>query len=240
MKLVVMKNHEELSKHACELIINKVNSLSSPVLGLATGSTPERLYEMMIDKYNQKVVSFSHVKTFNLDEYVGLSENDTKSYRYYMNHHLFSQVNFTKGQNHIPNGMASHLEQECQRYEQLIADACHIDLQILGLGHNGHIGFNEPGTSFSTRTHVVDLERSTREANARFFESIKEVPTQAITMGIETILQSKQIILLVSGEQKAKALHRLLNGEVSEDFPASVLKRHHDVTIIADEAALQL
>ncbi|MDE5413394.1 glucosamine-6-phosphate deaminase [Alkalihalobacterium chitinilyticum] len=240
MKLVVMENHEEMSKYACQLIVSKVNSLTSPVLGLATGSTPERLYEMLIEEYKQKLVSFSRVKTFNLDEYVGLRGHDKNSYRYYMDHHLFSKVNFTKRKNHIPNGMASQLEQECQRYEQLIKEAGGIDLQILGLGHNGHIGFNEPGTPFSSRTHVVDLDCTTREANARFFESIKEVPTQAITMGIETILESKQIILLVSGEQKATAMQRLLNGEVSEDFPASVLKRHHDVTIIADKAALQL
>ncbi|MEB1808599.1 MAG: glucosamine-6-phosphate deaminase [Bacillaceae bacterium] len=240
MKLKVMKNHEEMSRHACQLVVSKVNSLSSPVLGLATGSTPERLYEMLIEEYKQKLVSFSHVKTFNLDEYVGLRGNDKNSYRYYMDHHLFSKVNFTKGENHIPNGMAIQLEQECQRYEQLIKEAGGIDIQILGLGHNGHIGFNEPGTPFSSRTHVVDLDRTTREANARFFESIKEVPTQAITMGIENILESKQIILLVSGEQKATALQRLLNGEVSEDFPASVLKQHDDVTIIADKAALQL
>ncbi|WP_332697753.1 glucosamine-6-phosphate deaminase [Halalkalibacter lacteus] len=237
MNLVKVKNHEEMSEQACRIVLDKVSSLPSPVLGLATGSTPERLYELLIDQYNRKAVSFAHTTTFNLDEYVGLDKTHSNSYRYYMENQFFKKIDIQKSHTYVPNGTGDDLEQECLHYEKLITDAGGIDLQILGLGLNGHIGFNEPGTSFSTKTHVVDLEFTTRKANARFFRSAKEVPHQAITMGIETILQSKQILLLVSGKQKAEALQRLFYGDATEEFPASVLKNHSNVTIIADEAA---
>ncbi|MFC0469852.1 glucosamine-6-phosphate deaminase [Halalkalibacter kiskunsagensis] len=238
MNLVKVKNHEEMSENACRIIMNKVSSLSSPVLGLATGSTPERLYELLIKEYERKSITFSHVTTFNLDEYVGLGETHSNSYRYFMDHHLFKKIDIPKSRTHVPNGTGGDLKRECHYYEELIENVGGIDLQILGLGLNGHIGFNEPGTPFSAKTHIVDLDFSTRKANARFFRSVKEVPTQAITMGIETILRSKQILLLVSGEQKSEALQRLLDGEVSEEFPASVLRNHPNVTIIADAAAV--
>jgi len=212
--------------------------LENPVLGLATGSTPEGLYQRIIEKYEQKEISFQNAMTFNLDEYVGLAKDDPNSYYHYMNEKLFKHIDIPKEHIHIPNGTADDLEKECNDYEQLILAQNHIDLQLLGLGVNGHIGFNEPGTPFSSRTSVVDLVESTINANARFFDSIDDVPTQAISMGIKTIMESQEIILLASGESKAEAIAKLINGEVSEEFPASILKNHKRVTVIADEAAL--
>ncbi|SDK03700.1 glucosamine-6-phosphate deaminase [Sediminibacillus albus] len=238
MKIEQVENYQEMSKYACDAIIDKVNSLQNPVLGLATGSTPEGVYNYLREENRNNRVTFRDTCTFNLDEYVGLAGDNPNSYRYYMNDRLFNHIDIPKQQTFIPNGKATDLSKECREYEQLLEDNQEIDLQILGLGLNGHIGFNEPGTSFKTRTHVVDLALSTREANARFFDSIEEVPNQAITMGIETIMNSKQILLLVSGERKAKALDQLLHGEVSEEFPASILKTHDNVKIIADKAAL--
>lgn len=238
MEIIKVKNYEELSEKGCSLLINRIQHLENPVLGLATGSTPEGLYQNLIEKSQQNEVSFENVSTFNLDEYVGLEKTDQNSYHYYMNQKLFKHIDIDSKNAHVPNGMASDLKKECRDYEGLIREAQRVDVQILGLGVNGHIGFNEPGTSFSSRTHVVELDESTRNANARFFDSMDDVPTKAVTMGIETIMESKSIILLVSGEAKADAVVRLMNGEVSEDFPASILQNHEHVTIVGDEAAL--
>lgn len=240
MKIIKTKNYDELSRVACELTIKIMNLYEQPVLGLATGSTPEGLYKCLIKHYQNNLISFENVKTFNLDEYVGLDEYNKNSYHYYMNKKLFDHINLSKENAYVPNGIASCFETECQQYEQLIREAGGIHIQLLGLGINGHIGFNEPGTNLDSRTHVVTLDESTRNANAHFFASEGEVPKRAISMGITTIMESKKIIMLVSGEKKAQALSRLINGEVSNDFPASVLHNHKDVTIIADEAALTL
>ncbi|AUJ23302.1 glucosamine-6-phosphate deaminase [Virgibacillus dokdonensis] len=240
MELMKVRNYEELSERAGEMVIEKVNTLEKPVLGLATGSTPEGLYEYLINQYKAEKVSFEHVVTFNLDEYVGLEKEDINSYNYYMNEKLFKHLGIPAHQTYLPNGNALDLNQEAINYEKRIKQAGNIDLQFLGLGLNGHIGFNEPGTPFTSRTHIVQLDESTRQANARFFISLDEVPTQAITMGIETIMESEQIVLLVSGEGKAEALKRVVNGEVSEEFPASILQNHNNVIIIADEAACKL
>ncbi|ADU31936.1 glucosamine-6-phosphate deaminase [Evansella cellulosilytica] len=240
MELVTVSDYEQMSKNVCQQIVDKVNILKTPVLGLATGGTPELLYERLIDEYKSKNVSFANTFTFNLDEYVGLSGDHPNSYRHYMNEKLLKHVDISIHQTHIPNGMAENLEEECANYEALIEKAGGIDIQILGLGMNGHIGFNEPGTSFHSKTHVVTLDSSTRQANARFFPNAAEVPHKAITMGINTILSSKKIILMVSGEKKASALNRLLNGEVSPEFPASVLLEHPNVTVVADHSALSL
>lgn len=240
MELMKVRNYEELSERAGEMVIEKVNALEKPVLGLATGSTPEGLYEYLINQYKAEKVSFEHVVTFNLDEYVGLEKEDINSYNYYMNEKLFKHLGIPAHQTYLPNGNALDLNQEAINYEKRIKQAGNIDLQILGLGLNGHIGFNEPGTPFTSRTHIVQLDESTRQANARFFISLDEVPTQAITMGIETIMESEQIVLLVSGEGKAEALKRVVNGKVSEEFPASILQNHNNVIIIADEAACKL
>ncbi|MBY7144121.1 glucosamine-6-phosphate deaminase [Virgibacillus sp. NKC19-3] len=238
MEMIKTKTYDEMSKKGCSLLINKMQHLENPVLGLATGSTPEGLYAELIKKNQQHEVSFQNVSTFNLDEYVGLEKTDPNSYRYYMNQKLFKHIDIDSKNAHVPNGMAGDLQKECRDYEQLIREAKGADVQILGLGLNGHIGFNEPGTPFSSRTHVVELDESTRKANARFFTSINHVPTKAVTMGIETIMESKSIILFVSGEGKAEAVARLMNGDVSEAFPASILQKHEHVTIIGDEAAL--
>lgn len=237
MRLVEVNNYEEMSQIACNYIIERLNSFEKPVLGLATGSTPEGLYRHFVDAYNKGDVSFRHVNTFNLDEYINLGKMDPNSYRYYMNKRLFDHIDIPKENIHLPNGNVPNSDAECLNYENKILQAGKISIQVLGIGLNGHIGFNEPGTPFTTRTHVVTLDESTRKANSRFFPSIDDVPTHAITMGIETIMESQEILLLVSGEKKADALNRLINGEVSEDFPASILQRHKQVTIIADAAA---
>ncbi|MFD1361697.1 glucosamine-6-phosphate deaminase [Lentibacillus salinarum] len=238
MDIIRVKDYNELSEKASQLVVGQVKTAIHSVLGLATGSTPEGLYQQLIEQYKQGNVSFKPLTTFNLDEYVGLSDDDPNSYRYYMNDKLFNHIDLPEQRAFLPNGDAADLENECRDYEAMIRDAGHIDLQILGLGLNGHIGFNEPGTPFDRRTHIVDLDESTREANARFFPSMDDVPRKAITMGIGTIMDSKKIVLLVSGEKKADAVSKLVNGEVTETFPASILQKHENVTIVADEGAL--
>ncbi|SOC43117.1 glucosamine-6-phosphate deaminase [Ureibacillus acetophenoni] len=237
MEIIRVKDYEEMSKTASSYILEKLKQLDAPVIGLATGSTPEGLYRLLVDENKKGNVSFKNVTTFNLDEYTNIEPTDPNSYHYFMNKHLLDHIDIPKNQIHLPNGNAEDLEAECQEYENKISEAGKIDLQVLGIGVNGHIGFNEPGTPFTSRTHIVTLDESTREANSRFFNSIDEVPTQAITMGIGTIMESSEILMLISGEQKADTLNRLLNGEVSEEFPASVLHKHSKVTVIADEAA---
>lgn len=238
MKLIKTKDYNELSKVACELTINYLKELVNPVLGLATGSTPEGLYSCLIDYHKKTGFSFADVKSFNLDEYIGLSEENENSYHYYMNEKLFSHIDIKPENTHVPNGMATDFSFECDRYEKEIKLAKGINLQLLGLGVNGHIGFNEPGTSFQSTTQVITLDKSTRNANAHFFASQGEVPKQAISMGIKSIMETEKIILLASGTKKANALYHLLEGDITEAFPASILNKHADVTIIADEDAL--
>src|SRR5699024_899830 len=211
---------------------------TDPVLGLATGSIAEGMYQCLINQYNEQQISFKNVTTFNLDEYIGLAADDPNSYQYFMNENFFKHIDIQENKTHLPNGVATNLKKECTDYEQKITDAGGIDLQILGLGTNGHIAFNEPGTSFKGRTDIVDLAQATLDANARFFDSIEEVPTQAVTMGIGTIMEAREIILLVSGESKTNALAQVINGPVTEKFPASILQTHEHVTIIADDVAL--
>lgn len=239
MNVIKVKNYDEMSEKACDLIVNKLKKLDQPVLGLATGSTPEGFYDRLIEAYKQGNISFENTTTFNLDEYVGLSKDNPQSYYYYMNNRLFSHIDIKEDKAHLPKGDASDLKEECERYEQLIKKSGGVDLQLLGLGTNGHIAFNEPGTSFNSRTQVVDLTESTIKANSRFFDSMDEVPTQAVTMGIGSILESDEIVMLVSGESKAEALAQVINGDVTEDCPATILQKHKNVTIVADEAALQ-
>src|SRR5699024_1814691 len=226
------KDYNDMSNVACELTVQKMKHYEKPVLGLATGSTPEGLYKCLIKNYRNNDVSFKNVTTFNLDEYIGLDEDNENSYHFYMNEKLFDHIDLPKENAHVPNGVCKCFDTECKEYEELIAKAGGIDLQLLGLGINGHIGFNEPGTSLESRTHVVTLEESTRNANAHFFASEGEVPKRAISMGVATIMESKEVILLVSGEKKARALKRLVTGEVSEEFPASILQQHENVTIV--------
>ncbi|WHZ02326.1 glucosamine-6-phosphate deaminase [Neobacillus sp. YX16] len=239
MKLIRTENYAEMSLEAGKIIVDKVRSNPILTLGLATGSTPKGVYDYLIQDHEANRTTYTKVKSVNLDEYIGLPAKDPNSYHYFMNQTLFKHLDISENDTHIPNGTASDLEQECLRYEQLIKELGGVDLQLLGIGQNGHIGFNEPGTAFSSRTHIVTLAQNTREANSRFFNSLEEVPTHAITMGIASILDSKEILLLVSGERKAEALNRFVNGEISEDFPASALKYHENVTVIADRDALK-
>ena len=238
MKIIEVKDYQQMSQKAAEFIVEKVRKNPEIHLGLATGGTPIGTYTNLIADHRENGTSYRKVISFNLDEYIGLSGNNRNSYRYYMDSQLFNHIDIKKSNTYIPHGNAFDTKKECLLYEQLIEEVGGVDLQILGIGSNGHIGFNEPGSSFESTTHIVHLEASTIKANARFFDRLEEVPTKAITMGISTIMKSKEILLLVSGKSKKVALRRLLQGEITENFPASVLKKHPCVTIIADKAAI--
>ncbi len=240
MKVIEVPDYTELSKRAAEIINDRVQSARAFNLGLATGATMLGVYRHLIKDFLENGTSYRHVYTFNLDEYVGLGREHPNSYHYYMNKNLFHHLDIPEDHIYIPDGTAENLEEECLEYESNIQRMGGIDLQLLGIGRNGHIGFNEPGTSFQSRTHVVELDKSTRMANARYFKDLSDVPTHAITMGIATIMECKQIVLLASGVEKAEVLDSLIHGEIDESIPASVLKRHADVTIIADSEALKV
>ncbi|MFP7492384.1 glucosamine-6-phosphate deaminase [Terribacillus saccharophilus] len=238
MTMEKAKDYAELSEMAAARIISKLSTKPDSVLGLATGSTPEGMYEALIKAYKERNVSFAEAVTFNLDEYVGLESNDENSYAYYMNKKLFSHIDISPENAHLPNGKSDDLDAACADYERMIENAGGIDLQVIGIGLNGHIGFNEPHTPFEQRTHIVELDETTRNANARFFADLDSVPKHAITMGIQNIMESKELLLLVAGEQKASVLERLVYGDKTEAFPASIIKDHPNVTIIADQGAL--
>ncbi len=238
MEVIVAKNYEDMSKKACAHIVSRIKEKPDLVLGLATGSTPIGLYQNLIAEYKNNNISFRRVVTFNLDEYVGLDGNDPNSYRYFMDHQLFNHIDIDKNNTFIPDGTAENIEEECKNYEALINKFGGIDLQILGIGRNGHIGFNEPGSPFNSRTQYIRLAESTRQANSRFFPSLDDVPTHAITMGIGTILEAKEILLLISGKGKQEAVRRLFTEEPNEDFPASAIKTHPKVFVFVDEDAL--
>ena len=208
------------------------------MLGLATGSTPIGAYKNLVEKYEQGDLDFSQVTTVNLDEYKGLPRENDQSYYYFMHDNLFDHVNVKPENTHLPDGTKEDSDEECARYEELIRTLGGQDLQLLGLGHNGHIGFNEPDAIFETATHCVDLQESTIEANKRFFASADDVPKQAYTMGIGTIMQAKKILVVVSGEDKADTVAKAFFGPVTPEVPASILQFHKDVILVADEAAL--
>lgn len=232
MKVIRVENQVEGAKVALELLKEKL-AQGAKTLGLATGSSPIEFYKQIV----ASDLDFSELTSVNLDEYVGLSEDNPQSYRYFMNEQLFHKKPFKES--FLPNGVAEDAEVEVERYNQVLANHP-VDLQILGIGINGHIGFNEPGTSFDSTVHIVDLEQSTIEANARFFDKIEDVPTQAFSMGIRNILDAKSIILFAYGASKAQAIAGTVQGEVTESLPASALQRHEDVVIIADKEALSL
>lgn len=240
VNIQIYHSYEELSRAAAEEIASQIQKKADSVLGLATGGTPEGVYEQLIDIHKNQNLSFRSVVTFNLDEYVGLVADDPNSYRYYMKKRLFSHIDLPKAHYFLPDGTSEDLLQECEDYDNLISSHGGIDLQLLGIGHNGHIGFNEPGTSFSTKTHTVQLKQQTIEANSRYFSALEDVPKQAITMGIESILNSKKIILLAAGKNKAAAVKRLIEGDVDESFPASALHLHPDTAIFIDRDAASL
>lgn len=238
MRLYRAKDYNDLSRKAANIISAQVIMKPDCVLGLATGSSPLGTYRQLIEWYKKGDLDFSEVKSVNLDEYKGLPKDNDQSYYYFMHQNFFKDININPENTHIPNGMEPDSEKECSRYNQVISDLGGIDLQLLGLGHNGHIGFNEPDTAFAKMTHCVDLAPSTIEANKRFFASADDVPRQAYTMGIKTIMQARKILLIVSGEDKAQILYDVLNGPITPHGPASILQLHSDVTVVADEAAL--
>ncbi|ARD57648.1 glucosamine-6-phosphate deaminase [Bacillus safensis] len=237
MNIIEFESKDQLGKEAAAIIARTIAAKPDAVLGLATGGTPIETYKELIQLHQANQLSFKQTKTINLDEYAGLNPEHENSYMTYMKRHLFDHIDLPQDQYFLPNGKTAHLEKECLRYDQLIEDVGGIDLQLLGIGQNGHIGFNEPGTPFNSKTHVVQLDENTRQANARYFSSIDEVPTHAITMGIASILSSKKILLLASGKSKAKVIQYLERAEIHPDFPASALKLHEDVTVMIDREA---
>ena len=238
MKIYKAKDYKDMSRKAANIISAQVIMKPNCVLGLATGSTPIGTYDQLVEWYNKGDLDFSEVTTVNLDEYKGLPRTNDQSYYYFMHQHLFDRVNIDPERTNVPNGMEPDAEKECGRYEELIRSLGGVDLQLLGLGHNGHIGFNEPGEAFEKETHCVDLTESMIEANKRFFASADDVPKQAYTMGIKTIMQAKKILIVVNGENKADIVERAFFGPVTPEVPASILQLHNDVTLVGDEAAL--
>lgn len=240
MTIYEVKDYKELSRKAANIISAQIILKPDCVLGLATGSTPVGTYEQLIERHRSGDLDFSQVTSVNLDEYKGLSGEHDQSYRYFMNTHLFDHVNIRKESTYVPNGLVDDGQAECQRYNDTIRSTGGIDLQLLGIGGNGHIGFNEPADVFEAGTHLVTLTEETRQANARFFTSIDEVPTHAYTMGIQNIMSARRILLLANGDAKAQTVYDSFFGPITPKVPASVLQLHGNVTIIADEAALRI
>lgn len=238
MNVIVVKDYQEMSQEGGQFLYNQIKENPNITLGLATGGTPIGVYQELIKRHKKNPLQLSDITTFNLDEYIGLSPVSPNSYHYYMKQHLFGPLRISSEQAYLPNGTATNPEEECNRYERLIKEKGGIDVQVLGVGSNGHIGFNEPTTPFCSRTQVVELVKSTIEANARYFDSIEEVPRRAISMGIQTIMEAREIILFANGESKAEAMYQLLaNTKVTENWPVTILKKHPKVTVIIDEAA---
>ena len=238
MRIYKAKDYVDMSRKAANIVSAQVIMKPNCVLGLATGSTPIGLYNQLVEWYNKGDLDFSEVMTVNLDEYKGLSRDNDQSYYYFMHQNLFDHVNIPAENTYLPNGMEPDSQKECQEYTDLIQSLGGVDLQLLGIGHNGHIGFNEPGEAFDKQVHCVNLTQSTIEANKRFFASADDVPKQAYTMGIKTIMQAKKILIVASGEDKAEIVRDAFFGPITPKVPASVLQLHNDVTLVADEAAL--
>ena len=232
MRMIKAKDYADLSRKAANILAAQVYLKPNCVLGLATGSTPIGTYKCLVEDYNNGNLDFSEVKSANLDEYCGLDETNDQSYRYFMNDNLFNHVNIDKANTNVPNGKAEDLEAECARYDALIEELGGVDIQLLGIGHNGHIGFNEPCDEFVKGTHLVDLGERTILANARFFASIDEVPRQAVTMGIKTIMSAKKVLLIANGQDKKEIVEKAFYGPVTPNVPASILQLHPDVTVI--------
>ncbi|MBD5520049.1 MAG: glucosamine-6-phosphate deaminase [Lachnospiraceae bacterium] len=240
MKIIRAKDYNDMSRKAANIISAQIIMKPHCVLGLATGSTPIGIYEQLVEWYKKGDLDFSEVTTLNLDEYKGIARENEQSYYFFMNEKLFSKVNINPERTFLPDGMEPDSGKACADYNRIIEEAGGVDLQLLGLGHNGHIGFNEPGMAFEAQTHCVNLTESTMKANQRFFASADEVPRQAYTMGIKTIMQAKKIVVVVSGEDKAAIVKEAFWGTITPKIQASVLQLHNDVTLVADEAALSL
>lgn len=234
MRIIKCNNYEELSQKAADFVAAQIILKPNCVLGLPTGSTPIGMYERL----TSMGLDFSEVTTFNLDEYYPIQRTNEQSYYYFMNKHLYSKANLCQNNIFIPNGSAANAEQECLNYEKAIKEHGGLDMQVLGIGQNGHIGFNEPGEMLNSYTHITKLTQNTIEANARFFETMDEVPKQALTMGVATIMRAKRILLLASGKEKARVVKALSGSVIDPEIPATILAAHNDVTVIADSAAL--
>lgn len=238
MKIIVTKNYDEMSLEAAKLIKEQIEKKENSILGLATGSTPEGMYRQLIEWNKEGRIDFSKITTFNLDEYVGISEDNESSYNYYMNDIFFNHINIDKGNTNVPKSEKDNMEDYCKKYDGMIEEAGGIDIQVLGVGENGHIAFNEPARELTMGTTIVELTPSTIEVNSRFFDTIEEVPKTAITMGIGSIMKAKKIILLANSRRKKEVMDRFLNEDtISTEFPVSILKLHQDVTVILDKEA---
>ena len=236
MKVIKVKNYEEMSEEALRVVLDVVREKPDAVLGLATGSTPLGLYAKMAEDHRENGTSYAQCRAVNLDEYVGLDISSDQSYVYFMRENLFKHIDIKPENTHIANGKADDKDAECARYNALL-DELRQDIQVLGIGSNGHIAFNEPGTAFDSVTHIVDLAESTIKDNSRLFNSIDEVPRQAFTMGLQNIMNAKKILILANGAGKAYAIRELVKGEIREERPASILRNHPDCILICDEAA---
>lgn len=239
MKTFIKSDYKEACKIAADIIVNKVKNNPSAILGLATGSTPIGIYANMVQAYKRKEISFAKVRTVNLDEYVGLGESDNQSYVSFMRRNLFDHIDVDLRNTYLPNGKSQNLEVECERYNELL-QSMRQDIQLLGIGSNGHIAFNEPNTPFTSCTHVVNLTQNTIKDNARFFPCAADVPTQALTMGLSNIMNAKEIVIVVTGSNKAQAAYDAFKGSISESCPASILQQHPSVTLIMDNDAARL
>lgn len=238
LRIYQEEDYKAMSRRAATIIAAQVVSKPNCVLGLATGSTPIGTYQNLVEWHKNGDLSFAEVHTVNLDEYRGLPGTHDQSYRYFMQTNLFDHVNVVPENTNVPNGMAEDAEAECARYERIVSDLGYADLQLLGMGHNGHIGFNEPASEYPLNTHVVDLTESTITANARFFATMDDVPRQALTMGCGTIMKARSILVVVSGEDKADIVKKAFLGPITPEVPASILQLHPNVTLVGDKAAL--
>lgn len=238
MEVVTAEDYDGMSKEAAKFIYEAIVENPNITLGLATGSTPQKMYQYLADMLNENNIDLSNVHTVNLDEYVGLDDDNAQSYHYFMLEEFFNKVNIPLENTHIPDGKSENLEAEVANFEKIIEDLGGIDLQLLGVGRNGHIGFNEPGTPFDSRTQVVSLTDVTIKDNSRFFDKIEDVPTRALSMGLETIMDAKSILFLASGEAKRDAVNSLINGEITEEIPVTILQKHDDLTVMLDKDVL--
>lgn len=237
MTLQIESTYEAISQTAARMLVAQITLKNDSVIGLPTGSTPEGMYAYLVKMAEEHIVDFRDVVTFNLDEYLNIASDDPQSYTYYMHKHLFDQVNLQAKNTHIPSGTHSNADEVCQAYDISIFQHGKIDMQILGIGNNGHIGFNEPDIKFEAGTHLVTLDAETIRANARFFKTAQEVPKEAISIGIRNIMQAKKVVLIASGEGKAEIVKQMLFGPITPKVPASILQLHNDVTILLDQAA---
>lgn len=238
MRVIHVTDYQDMSRKVANIISAQVILKPNCNLGLATGTTPIGAYEQLIYWYKKGDVDFSEVSTFNLDEYRGLGKNDPQSYRYFMDHTFFNHININLSHTYIPDGFNEDSKAACQAYDKVIKNAGHIDLQLLGIGRNGHIGFNEPDDAFSKGTHCVDLTPSTIEANARLFDSPNDVPRQAYTMGVQTIMHARRILVAANGKDKAEAVRNMIEGPITPKCPASILQLHTNCVVVADREAL--